>query len=509
MTELFYRLWDAPTATEWYSFGFVLAGLASFIGAGELVRHVFRWPPEFTRKLVHISVGILIFFAPGIFTSAVPAMLLSVVFIIVNLLAIRFGFLKGMHDTNRPSYGTVYYPLAFLILVIVFWHRAPMILSLSILVMALGDAAAAIVGETIKSPAVYYLSADRKSLQGSAVMLLVSFLVLFFGIPEYFHHSDVDGTLVFAAAGVAAMTGTAWEGLSSRGLDNLTIPLSVAFVLSSYLIPGQAEIERFTMGAILALLLAGGAWKMGVLAPSGAVATFLLALLLFGTGGWKWTVPILTFFVLSSILSRVGKKRKQAVEGRFEKDSVRDYGQVFANGGIAGVLALLNFLFPSFDLYPVYLGSIAAVTADTWGTEIGLASKGTARLVTTWKPVEPGTNGGITAPGLLAGFVGSVVIVVSAFPWIDDAQILLPIVILAGVGGSLVDSVAGATVQAEYRCPVCGKATEKRAHCNNQPTHHRRGVEWITNDVVNWVCGTAGALFALTLLQFSNVFEST
>ena len=505
MTELFHGLWEAPTATEWVSFGIVLAGLASFIGAGEAVRSALRWSPEFTRKLVHICVGVLIFFAPAIFTSAVPAMLLAVVFIIINLLAIRFGFLKGMHNTERSSYGTVYYPLAFLILVILFWHRAPMILSLSILVLALGDAAAAIVGEAIRNPAIYELSGDRKSLQGSAVMLVVSFLVLFSGIPIAFHQG---GGVAIAAAGVAAVTATAWEGLSSRGLDNLTIPLSVAFVLSAYFIPGLAESGRFTVGAVLALVIAAGAWKMRVLAPSGAVATFLLALLLFGTGGWKWTVPILTFFVLSSFLSRLGKQRKKAHEEMFEKGSIRDYGQVFANGGIAGIIALTNFIFPSVNTYPIFLGSIAAVTADTWGTEIGLASKRMPLLVTTWRPVEAGTNGGVTMSGLFAGLAGSSVIAVSALLWVDSIWLLAPVVI-AGVGGSFLDSLAGATVQAGYRCPVCGKSTEKRVHCNIQPTHHRQGFEWITNDVVNWGCAAAGALFAMSLLRFLDVFELT
>ena len=410
MTELLNRLFEVPGEEEWFLFGIVLFGLVGFVGASELVRRVFQWSPEFNRKLVHVCVGILIFFAPSLFTSAVPVMLLAMIFIVVNLLAIRFG------------------------------------------------------GE---------------------------------------------GGVVLAAASVASVRGTAWEGLSSPRLDNLSIPLlSVAFVLSSCHLPGQGDIQRFVVGAILALVIAAAGWKTRALAPSGAVATFVLAVLLFGTGGWKWTVPILTFFVLSSVLSRLGKQRKQEAESMFEKGTTRDYGQVFANGGIAGIIALANYMFPSVDLYPAFLGSIAAVTADTWGTEIGLASKRRPWLVTSWKRVEPGTNGGVTMPGLLGGLAGSIVIAASALAWVDHGWMLVPILI-AGIGGSFVDSLAGATVQAEYRCPVCGKPTEKRVHCNSQPTHQRRGVEWITNDVVNWVCAAAGALIALGLMRFFDVFERT
>jgi len=501
------RLFDAPSGPEWLLFFLVLAGLGGLIGAGEFVRHAFRWSSEFTRKLVHVSVGILIFFAPEVFSSALPAILLAVIFIAVNFLAIRFGLLKGMHGANRPTYGTVYYPLAFLILVVVFWYRFPMIISLSILVLALGDAAAAIVGESIRNPRVYFLTADKKSFQGSTAMFFVSFLAMYFGISEYSGYID-EGKVALTAAIVAAVTATAWEALSSRGLDNLTIPLSVAFVLSCYLIPGLADAARFSLGAVLALVIAVAAWRLRALAPGGAVATFLLALVLFGTGGWKWTVPMLAFFVLSSILSQVGKQRKQPFEGLFEKSSVRDYGQVFANGGMAGAIAVLNLAFPSFDLYPAYLGSIAAVTADTWGTEIGLGSGRSPLLVTTWKLVEPGTNGGVTWRGLLAGVAGSAAIALTAFPWIEHAGVAA-FVVAAGIGGSLIDSILGATVQAEYRCPVCGKVTERRMHCNMQPTHHQKGIEWMTNDVVNWACAIAGAGLVAILRGIFDVFGRT
>ncbi len=500
------RLLAAPSGPEWLSFVLILAGLGGLIGIGELVRKLFRWSPEFTRKLVHVSVGILIFFTPDIFSAALPAILLAFIFITVNFLAIRLGLLKGMHGVNRPTYGTVYYPLAFLILVIVFWYRSPAIISLSILVLALGDAAAAIVGETSRDPKVYFLTTDKKSLWGSAAMFVVSFLTLYLGISEYSGYID-DGYVALTASIAAAATATAWEALSSRGLDNLSIPLSVAFVLSCYLIPGMADAARFLTGVILALLIAVAAWKLRALAPSGAVATFLLASILFGTGGWKWTVPILTFFVLSSLLSQMGK-RKKPYEGMFEKSSVRDHGQVFANGGIAGTIAMLNLAFPASDLYPLYLGSIAAVTADTWGTEIGLGSARAPLLVTTWKRVDPGTNGGVTARGVLAGAAGSAAVALSALPWLDQVG-LAALVIIAGIGGSLLDSVLGATVQAGYRCSACGKITEKRMHCNSQPTHHQTGVVWITNDVVNWACAISGAGFTLVFGGIFNVLGRT
>ncbi|MBI2619145.1 MAG: DUF92 domain-containing protein [Ignavibacteriales bacterium] len=485
--------WDSPSIEEWWRLVFVLAGIGALIGAGEGIRILLRWPPEFTRKLVHVSVGVLVFFAPQIFTVPLPAVVLAVVFIIVNLLAIRFGLLKGMHGTGRPTFGTVYYPLAFLILVLIFWYRQPLIISLSILVLALGDAGAAIVGELKRAPATFSLSGDRKSLEGSMTMFLVSFAVLFLGLtqldPGFGGHYDY----ILAAAGIAAATATAWEALSSRGLDNLSIPLSVAFVLWYFLIPdSRTDVQQFTMGSAFAIAVAVVSYQFKFLSASGAVATYLLATVVFGIGGWKWTIPILVFFVLSSILSRIGRNRKAEAEEFFEKSGPRDWAQVFANGGAAGIFVVCSFVEPDVPWYPLYLGSLAAVTADTWGTEIGLLSGRKPLLITSFKPVAAGSSGGVTLPGSAGGLGGSLLIGVSALPWLPDARIL-PWIVLAGLAGSLFDSFLGATVQGIYRCPVCGKSTERKRHCNNQPTVRRMGIEGINNDAVNWGCALMGA----------------
>jgi len=188
----------------------------------------------------------------------------------------------------------------------------------------------------------------------------------------------------------------------------------------------------------------------------------------------------------------MGGNRKSGTEDLFEKSSTRDWAQVFANGGVAGMLVVVSSILPDYDWYPLYLGSLAAVTADTWGTEIGLLSPEKPFLLTTLKPVSPGLSGGITFLGLAGGIVGSLLIGLSGLPWLSGA-VLLPWILLAGLTGSLLDSFLGATVQGSYRCPVCGKTTERRQHCNRQPTFRIRGIGWINNDGVNWGCAITGA----------------
>jgi len=508
------HLLSPPTNSEWLSFSLLLFGLTSFIVLAEGVRKALRWSPEVTRKLVHISTGILIFFAPRIFVSGIPAILLAVIFIVVNFAAIEFGLLKGMHGTNRRSYGTVYYPLSFLILVLLCWDSMPQLISASILVLGLGDAAAAIVGENLRSPHGYALTSDKKSLEGSFAMFATTFLIVvvlletmsglmmnaqLFRSLHLSHH--VASVLIAFAVSLFA---TAWEAISSKGLDNLAIPLSTAFVLHYCLSPLPHHVPaQFIAGVVLALAFAAISFSLRFLSASGSVATFILAAIVFGSGGWQWTIPILAFFLLSSLLSKLGKKRKAAFQLMFEKSDTRDAGQVAANGGAAGIIILFWYFFPGYPgWYALYLASLAAVTADTWGTEIGLLAKGSPRSITTLKKAETGTSGAVSIAGIAGGALGALFIALSGSVWLAGDVLIraFVLIVVSGIAGSLADSFLGATLQARYQCEVCRKMTERTTHCDT-PAQLAGGVRWVNNDVVNWVCAIAGPFFFL--LMFS------
>jgi uncharacterized protein (TIGR00297 family) len=489
------ELLTTPTKVEWTLLLFIFTGLLVCVAASELVRKHFHWSAEVTRKFVHITVGFLIFFAPMLFQSALIPLLLSSFAVLTMLIAVRTGLLAGLHGTSRFSYGTIFYPLSFFVLILLFWNYHPEIISLSILGLATGDAAAAMVGESFRSAREYRLTSDKKSIDGSITMFAVTSISLFLGM--IFLELPVLHSIGYLAAiaMVSASIATAWEALSSKGLDNFTIPLSIAFVLSYYLIPSQMQDpSRFTIGIFLSLLIAATSYYFRFLTASGSVAAFLLASTIYGLGGWQWTVPIVTFFVLSSLISKAGKKKKEQFEHLFEKTSTRDWGQVAANGGIAGILILAQYTLPNVNFYPAYLGTIAAVTADTWGTEIGVWFGGKTIMFFCFKVVEPGTNGGISLAGFLGGTIGAFIISASAFPWAATKRMVL-IATLSGVVGSLFDSLLGGTVQSIYQCSLCRKYTERKLHCGSA-TVFVKGIRWMTNDAVNWVCAFMGATVA-------------
>lgn len=262
---------------------------------------------------------------------------------------------------------------------------------------------------------------------------------------------------------------------------------------------------QLVLGILLAVLVALAAYRLRTLSRTGAWAAGVLGAVFFGLGGLGWAALLLAFFVSSSGLSRLAKKRKTALDEKFSKGSQRDAAQVLANGGIAGVFVLLHIFFPQAAWpWAGCAGALAAANADTWATELGVLGKTAPRLITSWKSVERGTSGGVSLVGLAAALSGALFVGVAAVVFwpggltsAGETLVRLALIGLAGLTGSLVDSWLGATAQAIYTCPVCAKETERHPlHTCGTPTSLVRGLPWLDNDWVNIACTVAGGLLA-------------
>jgi len=258
------------------------------------------------------------------------------------------------------------------------------------------------------------------------------------------------------------------------------------------------------LGLIFAAIIAYLAYRARSLDRSGAYAALFIGTIIFGLGGLEWAVLLLTFFITSSGLSKAFRRFKEDANEKYAKGSQRDAGQVFGNGGIAALFAGLHYFFPE-AIWP-WLGfaaALAAVNADTWGTELGVLNPGPPRMITDFrKMVEKGTSGGISTLGTLASLAGAGLIGVEAV-LLGPAGVnwsLFVLTTLAGLIGSLFDSLLGASVQAIYYCPSCQKETEKYpVHSCGTETRQIRGWAWLGNDWVNFACGAFGVVTALIL----------
>ena len=486
-----------PFNNEWITFSIFLTAIFLLIGIAEFIRSKLKWSPVTGRKIVHVLFGLTVSLCPFIFTSNIQPMTLAMIFIGVNAITLKSSALKGIHATEQTTYGTVYVPLAFLILT-VFWWEKPIALVLSVLVMAIADTLASFVGKHEKHPLKFRLWNDEKSLQGSAAMFLSTTLIIyvgtdffawFFGAAFFLPLEVLIGCAVFTG-----MAATIAEATSSKGSDNISVPLVTAVAYNIFLInyihgtlPG---LLIWTLGSAVIIYMA---YKLKSLSAGGTAGAFIMGIFIFGAGGVQWITPIVAFFILSSILSKIGKKSAEAAL----KDSKRDVLQVLANGGVPMVIALVNFYQPSNYAYAIFLGAIAAAAADTWATEIGYFSKNKPRHILNFKTVEKGTSGGVTFLGLFGSILGAGVIGLIGMNWLNNFPIHW--IVLAGFIGSLVDSFLGGSVQAIFHCAVCNKETEKRIHCDIY-SNHIRGFKWLDNNGVNFMNTLVGSMIVFLLI---------
>lgn len=492
-------------ANEWIAFLVFFVIIMAFIGLADIGMRVLKVAPELSRKFVHVMVGILVSLAPFFLQEKLPVILLGVLFTVVNYFAIKKDSFKGMHTTERVSFGTVYFPIAFTLLVIMFWDRNIVLFIVAMLVLAFSDTAATVVGERVRSTHKFILWYDKKSWPGSLTFFMCTLIVVYAAYPIYSRLAGVAPLPSFHLATMALFTAfvsTVGEAVSKRGSDNLTLTLTAALGMDLYLISMDAGTLP-TMGAWFAvsMILGYGAFKLKALSISGGFGAFLLGVFMFGMGSWHTMLPLIAFFVLSSILSKIADRqsKKDIISS---KGSQRDIVQVYANGGIPLIFTIAWYLSSySLDwLYWAFLASLASATADTWETEIGSFSKTLPRNILNWKEVPKGYSGGVSFLGTTGGLLGAALIIFIAtfMGFLAWDWKLIVLIIFSGFSGSIVDSILGASIQAKFQCAVCGKGTERTSHCHEE-TKHVSGILWLDNDWVNIAGSLSGGLIFILL----------
>ena len=216
-----------------------------------------------------------------------------------------------MNATSRKSYGTIYFPFSVLILSF-FWWDKPISFILAILVLTLADPIAAIFGA--KQRHVFIPWIDKKSMQGSLAMFSASFLIILLGtdILSQLYGSNffIPLPILFGLAIFTALSATLAELVSFRGSDNLSIPIITFISYEIYLINyTRGTLTDLLLWAILSIIIFTFAYKKQSLSLSGAIGGYLLGIIIFGAGGWNWITPLVFFFISSSILSTIKRKK--------------------------------------------------------------------------------------------------------------------------------------------------------------------------------------------------------
>jgi phytol kinase len=202
------------------SFAYVLAVLA----IGEGLRRRLRFDAGFTRKFIHIAVGMYSLLTIRLFSERIWAIIPPLAFVLINWLDWRYGVMQAMTSSSRSNLGTVYFPLAFAAIVWIFWDRPPLLVA-GLMPLTWGDALAAVVGGRYGRH-TYRIFGSTRSVEGSLTAFAFSALATGLVLAGF----GISGAVGVALA--TALGATLAEAISPWGLDNLTIPAVSALVLT-------------------------------------------------------------------------------------------------------------------------------------------------------------------------------------------------------------------------------------------------------------------------------------
>ena len=386
-----------------------------------------------SQKLLHLFVSV----ATLLLYYSLPKeyfLVLTASFIIIN------AVLLPSHLFTAKS-GVILYPAAVFITALFFYDNEKVFI-LSLYPMFFSDPLGALIGRYFGRVKLIC----NKTLEGTVAIFLMNSILF------------LTGGLYILEAVVIALVLTLVELSSPYGLDNLSVPLFAIAIFGGW---GFTTLwVAFPVALIVGLIIAVVKW----LDSCGAMAATVLGLLVLYSGGFRWVVPLIVFVATASIVGRIIG----------DKEKTRKANQVFANGGVSAIMAVLYAIFHQDVFFYMHLSAVASMLADTLATEVGTRFSKYSYLITNFAPVKKGTSGGVSMWGFSGAMLGSIIIALFA-----GSQYFIPVAI-SGFLGSVVDSYLGALFE-------------------------RKGF-W-NNDITNFLASMSGALifyiiYGNAILQF-------
>jgi phytol kinase len=203
------------------------AVFALLVAALVRCRRIHRGDPEIPRKGLHAGMGLASLALPCFFDTLWPVLGLALSFALA--LAARAWcppvqrILRPiLDDVGRPTVGELLFPIA----VALSYAAAGgdrVVFAIPILILALADSAAALVGRRFGE-----IRYGGKSLEGSAAFCATAIGCTAIPLSLF---SDLGVLSIALIALTVALLATLAEALSRHGLDNLAVPLTTLLLL--------------------------------------------------------------------------------------------------------------------------------------------------------------------------------------------------------------------------------------------------------------------------------------
>ena len=192
--------------------------------------------PEVSRKVLHIMVGNVAFILPIFITREIMAFIAAGPFILLTFLMSPYTPIKSIRGKTSSvghGMGLVYYSITWTILAYLFFDNMVLI-AIGIFAMSYGDGFASLIGQRFAKKK-YNVFGDEKSYVGSIAMLIFTFIMMIIALLYY--NISITFYILLVLAFIALLA-TIIEGLTPKGLDNLTVPFVAVFLYWLILISG-------------------------------------------------------------------------------------------------------------------------------------------------------------------------------------------------------------------------------------------------------------------------------
>ena len=415
---------------------------------------------ELGRKAVHIGVG---HFALLLRWLAWPqAALMAVGAFVFNWQVLpRLGG-RGLwreHEHGRGhALGILLYPLSVLGVILLFRHELWMAAAVWG-ILAWGDGMASVVGQLAGGPRLPWN--PKKGWMGTAAFVAFGALgaAAFAGWTLGLPPASWLSPRLLGVTTLLALCCALVESLPTTLDDNLTVPLTAAVVLPLLEMAAPERLltrgdlgERLLWGLAINAAIALLAFVAHSIDVGGALSAIVIGTAITAGLGLRGLAVMVAFFVIGTAATKIGYRVKAARGIAQEKGGARGWRNAWANGGVPAVLALMAALVPEPQalLFAVaYAAAVATAAADTCSSEVGKAYGRRTFLITTLRPVPPGTEGAVSLEGTLGGMLGGFIVAAVGASLGLYSWPVAGLVGLAGLLGSLAESVVGTVAERE------------------------------------------------------------
>src|SRR5690606_30945207 len=206
------------------------AYIFAIIGAAEGLRRWRGYGSGFTRKVIHIGVGMMSWFLPFLFTSPWPFVFACVVFMVINLIDWRYGLIGSMQSKHRNNLGTVYFPLAAAVVALIFWDQPPLLVA-ALMPLTWGDGLAPVIGAAY-GRRFYRVHTSTRTVEGSIGFFVAGFVFTWLALWVMPGPPEISPAAAVLPALVIMAVTTLIEAVSIWGLDNLAVTAAAVLILN-------------------------------------------------------------------------------------------------------------------------------------------------------------------------------------------------------------------------------------------------------------------------------------